>query len=52
MNKYDAIIIGGGPAGLACAIRAHNNNLKVLILEREAHLGGLLKRLAHILHDM
>ena len=47
MNKYDAIIIGGGPAGLACAIRAHNNNLKVLILEREAHLGGILKQCIH-----
>jgi len=47
MNKYDAIIIGGGPAGLACAIRAHKNNLKVLILEREAHLGGILKQCIH-----
>ena len=47
MNKYDAIIIGGGPAGLACAIRAHKNNLKVLILEREAYLGGILKQCIH-----
>ena len=47
MNKYDAIIIGGGPAGLACAIKAHKNNLKVLILERETYLGGILKQCIH-----
>ena len=47
MNKYDAIIIGGGPAGLACALKAHKNNLKVLILEREAYLGGILKQCIH-----
>lgn len=47
MNKYDAIIIGGGPAGLACALRAHIKGLKVLILEREAALGGILKQCIH-----
>ena len=47
MNRYDAIIIGGGPAGLACAIKAHKNNLKVMVLEREAYLGGILKQCIH-----
>jgi len=47
MNKYDAVIIGGGPAGLACAIEAFKNNSKVIILEREVSLGGILKQCIH-----
>lgn len=34
--KFDVIIIGGGPIGLACAIEAKKSNLSVLILEKGA----------------
>lgn len=34
MQKFDVIIIGGGPIGLACAIEAKKNNLSYLILEK------------------
>ncbi|MGB4984773.1 MAG: NAD(P)/FAD-dependent oxidoreductase [Erysipelotrichaceae bacterium] len=47
MNKYDSLIIGGGPAGLACAIACHKKGLKVLLLERENELGGILKQCIH-----
>ena len=47
MNSYDAVIIGGGPAGLSCAVRAHENGLSVLIIEREGQLGGILKQCIH-----
>lgn len=33
-QKYDLIIVGGGPNGLACAIEAQNNGLKVLVIEK------------------
>jgi len=45
--NYDAIIIGGGPAGLAAAVSAHDNGAKVLIVEREERLGGMLKQCIH-----
>lgn len=47
MNYYDVIVIGGGPAGLAAAISAHQNGAKALLIEREARLGGILKQCIH-----
>ncbi|HLT24048.1 MAG TPA: NAD(P)-binding domain-containing protein, partial [Ignavibacteria bacterium] len=32
--KYDVIIIGAGPIGLACAIEAKKNNLSHLVIEK------------------
>ena len=43
----DVIVIGGGPAGLAAAVAAHDNGARVLIVEREERLGGMLKQCIH-----
>ena len=40
--NYDGIIIGGGPAGLYCAIHAARSGSKVLLLERNSRLGKKL----------
>jgi len=45
--NYDVIVIGGGAAGLAAAISAHKEDAKVLLIEREGRLGGILKQCIH-----
>ena len=47
MNSYDVTVIGGGPAGLAAAISASKAEAKVLLIEREERLGGVLKQCIH-----
>ena len=39
MEKFDAIVVGGGPGGYECAIRLSQNGLKTALVE-EAELGG------------
>lgn len=36
---YDAIIVGGGPSGIMCAIEAKKNNKNILIIEKNETLG-------------
>ena len=44
MEKFDIIIIGGGPAGLNAAMRLSNMNYKTLVLEKEKVIGGKLNQ--------
>lgn len=47
-KSYGIVVIGGGPAGLASAIKAYDSGEKnVLIIERDDKLGGILNQCIH-----
>ncbi len=37
-------VIGGGPAGMSCALWLHNYGLRPVIIEQESALGGMARR--------
>ena len=48
MEKRDVIIVGGGPAGLAAAVKLYQKGIRdILIVEREKQLGGILRQCIH-----
>ena len=46
-QAFDVVVIGGGPAGMAAALAAHKTGAHVAIVEREQHLGGILRQCIH-----
>lgn len=46
-QAFDVVVIGGGPAGMAAALAAHKAGARVAIVEREQHLGGILRQCIH-----
>lgn len=48
MNNHDLVIIGGGSAGLSAASSAYDEGIrKIIILEKEPYLGGILLQCIH-----
>ncbi|MDB1917908.1 NAD(P)/FAD-dependent oxidoreductase [Collinsella aerofaciens] len=46
-QAFEVVVIGGGPAGMAAALAAHKAGARVAIVEREQHLGGILRQCIH-----
>ena len=46
-QAFDVVVIGGGPAGMAAALAAHKAGARVTIVERERHMGGILRQCIH-----
>ena len=46
-QAFDVVVIGGGPAGMAAALAVHKAGARVAIVEREQHLGGILRQCIH-----
>lgn len=47
MKRYDVVVLGAGPAGLAAGLAAGRNGAETLIIEREDRPGGILKQCIH-----
>ena len=46
-SRVGVVVIGGGPAGLAAAVAASVDGASVLLVDRDASLGGALKQAIH-----
>ena len=47
VRAVDVAVLGAGPAGMAAALAAAQGGANTVLIERESHLGGILKQCVH-----
>lgn len=47
VRDFDVVVIGGGPAGMGAALSANAAGARVAVIERNEHLGGILRQCIH-----
>jgi len=52
VEKWDVVVVGGGPAGLAAANAASSEGGKVLLLEMQAQIGGHAPSVSLVSNDL
>jgi len=45
--KVDVVVIGGGAAGMAAALKASEQGARVVLVERDERVGGILNQCIH-----
>jgi len=48
MMNFDALVVGGGIAGLQAALDLADQNFKVAVVEKDASIGGKMIRLSKV----
>ncbi|HEY9868809.1 MAG TPA: NAD(P)/FAD-dependent oxidoreductase [Candidatus Obscuribacterales bacterium] len=51
-TRVDVLIIGGGPAGVSCALELHDSRVDYLLLEASQELGGQLASIPHTIKNL
>jgi thioredoxin reductase (NADPH) len=51
-EQHEVVIVGGGPAGVSCALECYDIQLDTVLLEANATLGGQLGEIPHVVHNV
>jgi len=51
-EHHQVVIVGGGPAGVSCALECKDVQLDIVLLDAEPSLGGQLAEIPHVVHNV